>query len=1471
MAEGVDLRVAYLEAALRAAATAAGFGESQFSEIVEQAERWRNDPTLTALIVTIAGRDEAKISSLEDFTIVSSRDLKETLVQRAQAGPAGANEVQARWWRLLGQDESISLGQVADYYLAITDPSVDFKAASSAQIGRLGFLSDAALFDNPSERALRQRIDLNHDLMRRLQTLTERDRRLIAENLAALDDDERGAGQKVLRKFQLLKRGVGEKEPMTVDEARLLLGLRSKKKEEKDTTNGTDKVRTQEEAAGYSARELMRPKADLAPLDDVVEQYRDQLNSEEDRPAFQPLVADAENQPSVVSTPVRSDLVNLIRKVIGPGQYGGLIATEEESIDATLRRFQEDEDILATWGTKTVEDLFSGLASPAIDAITSLFRQFNLARTEIAPLAAVLAVEPLTTASSPTYGRQISAYVGAYFALLAAANDQYAALFADFGADTDVLISQLLLFDLIVFKTGDKPNVLLSPLHPLYLWHFSEFARLVREQQERLSKDDEELVIEAAAHLPNFLSSVCVPEAVLGSTTSVPYLGSFGSLPYYGASADTGVANDGASRVQEVISAFLEMHPPSRQALRLALIDAPSAGPYMSFLADLASSGELNGAHVTLLRSRAKATDKSGEVTLGVSDDVEAEVSRWFASSSDATKFSFNVLELDSLDAFPPELRPHVVVAFDQTPGRQTPSSGSAHLIQPLAVRHHLRYRPLTKRVELEPAPGGIFASYHELAGRLAKTPQASYLSVHQADDLRAKLRKLAESSPWIVIADRSIDRDLQLGALRIYTGHEDERDVAAFSDSADALRRTLRDVARQYNTFITDEELDALLQELSDLLESGVLTLRPDRSGRPNHGQIKGLLGTLIAARWYRQHSGPDHHRLLLSVDSDEARRWLHLSPDPNRADLLGFEFGQEGGRLSIIEVKTMQDASGEYEIKDGVVSGSAVEQVLSTKRLLSQVFAADRASELITTPARREIVREHVYKELARARYGGEERKEWVERLDPYFDGELEVSLQCHLIEVRLGVDNASLSARELRASDNGDYVPLWITQLNETGIASLRQREETSPPIDSRGTAQTQESASRVPQMPEPVANVPRPERSAPSAAPEALARGSPAALDVHPRPRALLGEAAGAYGKQREIWFDPEFAARALPNPHISITGETGSGKTQAIKTLLLELKTSSLPTLILDFKDDYSDTAYAQAEEFRVFDATQGGLPFSPMIPPVDRQTGRISPINHVHQLGEIVKRVYKLGDQQAFRMREALKEAYEHRGIGVQPFMPTGSESYPAFEDVHALLSGDKENEALLGRLSPIFDLGLFRAAFDEIAFSDLANRPTVVRLSQLPGDEVKNAVAEFFLMALYNYLIRLPHPHSLQRVLVLDEAWRLVHSPFLEPLLREGRAFGLGVFLASQFPSDLPTAVSGSTATKLYFSQTKAENIREIQRSLIGKTSGPDAEHLGTTIRGLQPLNCLIQNSQFMPYVRVAMLPYFQRKAQTG
>lgn len=188
--EGMELRIAYLREGGQAAANQADLNDDVFSTEVEQAERWRNDRDLSALIVVIAHGDEAKLSSLEDFEPITSRDLKSILVGRALAEEAGQSEVQSSWWQRLDSDDSVGLAPMIDYYTALAGKTGhDFLDAASRQIGHLGLLPDPEFFNDPHDAAVKRRLERNRELASRLQMLNAQDRRRITSVLEAETDD----------------------------------------------------------------------------------------------------------------------------------------------------------------------------------------------------------------------------------------------------------------------------------------------------------------------------------------------------------------------------------------------------------------------------------------------------------------------------------------------------------------------------------------------------------------------------------------------------------------------------------------------------------------------------------------------------------------------------------------------------------------------------------------------------------------------------------------------------------------------------------------------------------------------------------------------------------------------------------------------------------------------------------------------------------------------------------------------------------------------------------------------------------------------------------------------------------------------------------------------------------------------------------------------------------------------------------
>jgi hypothetical protein len=109
-----------------------------------------------------------------------------------------------------------------------------------------------------------------------------------------------------------------------------------------------------------------------------------------------------------------------------------------------------------------------------------------------------------------------------------------------------------------------------------------------------------------------------------------------------------------------------------------------------------------------------------------------------------------------------------------------------------------------------------------------------------------------------------------------------------------------------------------------------------------------------------------------------------------------------------------------------------------------------------------------------------------------------------------------------------------------------------------------------------------------------------------------------------------------------------------------------------------------------------------------------------------------------------------------------------------------------------------------------------------VLDMHKLPNDMVKSALSEFTVVRLHGHILKGDQPRELRRLLVFDEAWRVKDSERLQELAREGRAFGVGVVVGTQFPGDIPEDLAGNLATQLMLSNQSADHRKSFTASSI-------------------------------------------------
>jgi hypothetical protein len=355
--------------------------------------------------------------------------------------------------------------------------------------------------------------------------------------------------------------------------------------------------------------------------------------------------------------------------------------------------------------------------------------------------------------------------------------------------------------------------------------------------------------------------------------------------------------------------------------------------------------------------------------------------------------------------------------------------------------------------------------------------------------------------------------------------------------------------------------------------------------------------------------------------------------------------------------------------------------------------------------------------------------------------------------------------------------------------------------------------------------------------------------------------------GRAGQTPVFWNLDRRASPTLPNFGLTVSGDAGQGKTQIIMAILAEAARLQCPVLVFDFKNDYTGD-FARANGFTVVDL-QNGLPFNPLRPPPQGPSGT-QIMRHVYGVTSVMGSTLGLGDQQSALLRNSIAKAFEEHGQPLDDWLPVESIRAPSLGDAIAIAEGDESTTAtsLVNRLGLLHGLKMCPDdAGATVSFDELMAGRFVLSFNALPNDDrLKAVLAEMILIQLQGFMLRGEQPRALRRMLVFDEAWRASQSARLIQLAREGRAFGVGVVVGTQFPDDLSADLVGNLASKLYLYNGDAQRRRRIVQSTFGKVTGADANSLSDALAGLERFEGVFSNQQHQPYVSLRIVPYFER-----
>lgn len=319
-------------------------------------------------------------------------------------------------------------------------------------------------------------------------------------------------------------------------------------------------------------------------------------------------------------------------------------------------------------------------------------------------------------------------------------------------------------------------------------------------------------------------------------------------------------------------------------------------------------------------------------------------------------------------------------------------------------------------------------------------------------------------------------------------------------------------------------------------------------------------------------------------------------------------------------------------------------------------------------------------------------------------------------------------------------------------------------------------------------------------------------------------------------RRPVYFDPQSPAEPLDNMNVMITGSSGTGKTQLLKYLIYQLRKQGKNVLILDMKNDFvSDHLFCEEAGIERIFVSHDGLPFNPLIPyPVPHPgTGELVGqfVQHIEGISSVLKNTCGLGAQQQAAVRESITEKFEDFGIPTTRSIPYSDDfNFPDFPSIGEALR--QRNVAAHNRLASL--LHLFHPESRDKSFHSLVDRSTVLDLSQISSKEIQNSIAQLVVMSSHGYYNSQPQSGNIRQFLIFDEGHRVLDSSYMLRLARECRAYGVGIILSSQYPTDFPEDVSASIATKIIHGNGRnVDRVRDIVRLLGREEQREDAASL--------------------------------------
>ncbi len=337
---------------------------------------------------------------------------------------------------------------------------------------------------------------------------------------------------------------------------------------------------------------------------------------------------------------------------------------------------------------------------------------------------------------------------------------------------------------------------------------------------------------------------------------------------------------------------------------------------------------------------------------------------------------------------------------------------------------------------------------------------------------------------------------------------------------------------------------------------------------------------------------------------------------------------------------------------------------------------------------------------------------------------------------------------------------------------------------------------------------------------------------------------------------------------LFHTNTGIIGTMGTGKTQFTKSLIAQLYLEQknnvdgqeIGILIFDYKGDYNESKqdFVQTTNAKIYKPYH--LPFNPLALTKSRVFKPLLPTHTANAFKDTLSKVYNLGPKQQNTLLQCIMDAYASKGINPGDINSWDNEA-PTFEQVYLRYINDEEikkGDSLTAALDKLHMFQVFESDPKQTrSLFDLLKGVVVIDLSGYDPD-IQSLIIAITLDLFYSQMQAAGsskmegNERQLTKLILVDEADNFMSEgfPALKKILKEGREFGVGTILSTQFLRHFGNGEDDYAAYILTWVVHNVSDLKGADVEFVFKTDpkGIETARLYNAIKSLQKHHSIVK-----------------------